>query len=180
VYGRLGELELQDLEDGVTWLKQQPYIDASRIALSGWSYGGFMTAYAMTHSKSFTAGIIGAPVTDWRNYDSIYTERYMKMPQNNIDGYENTAPAKAASQLYGRALIIHGTIDDNVHLQNTVQLVHGLQQAGKSFELMVYPKSRHGVTNPSLNRHLRQLMCNFVMRTIGDTAPSSVEVCTKQ
>ena len=180
VYGRLGELELQDLEDGVTWLKQQPYIDGSKIALSGWSYGGFMTAYAMTHSKSFAAGIIGAPVTDWRNYDSIYTERYMQMPQNNFDGYEKTAPAKAASQLYGRALIIHGTIDDNVHLQNTIQLVHGLQQAGKSFELMVYPKSRHGVTNPSLNHHLRQLMCNFVMRTIGEPAPSSVEACTKQ
>ena len=102
------------------------------------------------------------------------------MPQNNFDGYEKTAPAKVASQLHGRALIIHGTIDDNVHLQNTVQLVYALQQAGKSFELMVYPKSRHGVTNPSLNHHLRQLMCNFVMRTIGQAAPLSVEACTRQ
>ena len=87
VYGRLGELELQDLEDGVTWLKQQPYVDASRIVLSGWSYGGFMTAYALTHSTSWSAGIAGGPVTDWRDYDTIYTERYMKLPRNNADGY---------------------------------------------------------------------------------------------
>ena len=99
VYGRLGELELQDLEDGVTWLKQQPYVDPSRIVLSGWSYGGFMTAYALTHSTSWSAGIVGAPVTDWRDYDTIYTERLMKMPQNNPDGYRRTAPRFAADQL---------------------------------------------------------------------------------
>ena len=98
VYGRLGELELQDLEDGVTWLKQQPYVDPSRIVLSGWSYGGFMTAYALTHSTSWSAGIVGAPVTDWRDYDTIYTERLMKLPKNNADGYRRTAPRFAADQ----------------------------------------------------------------------------------
>ena len=102
IYGRLGELELQDLEDGVTWLKQQPFVDASRMILSGWSYGGFMTAYAMTHSTSWAAGIVGAPVTDWRDYDSIYTERYMKVPANNPDGYRRTAPRFAADRLTGR------------------------------------------------------------------------------
>ncbi len=175
VYGRLGEVELQDLEDGVAWLKQQPYIDASRILMSGWSYGGFMVSYAMTHSTSFAAGIIGAPVTDWRNYDSVYTERLMKLPQNNPQGYERTAPAKAAERLHGRALILHGTIDDNVHMQNTIQFAYELQQKGKTFELMVYPKSRHGVTDMRLNKHLRQLMLDFALRTIGEVGSAKGE-----
>jgi dipeptidyl-peptidase-4 len=121
----------------------------------------------MTHSTSFSAGIVGAPVTDWRNYDTVYTERLMKMPQNNPDGYARTAPTKAAEKLHGKALIIHGTTDDNVHMQNTVQFVYELQQAGKPFEVMIYPKSRHGVTDPRLNKHLRQLMLDFTMRTVG-------------
>ena len=172
VYGRLGELELQDIEDGLAWLTQQPYVDASRIALGGWSYGGFMTSYALTHSTRFAAGVIGAPVTDWRNYDSVYTERFMKTPQNNSDGYDRASAVKAAAHLHGEALLIHGTTDDNVHLQNTVQFVYELQKAGKQFEVMVYPKSRHGVTDPRLNKHLRQLMFDFVLRTVGPKAPS--------
>ena len=128
VYGRLGEPELQDLEDGVTWLKQQPYVDPSRLVLSGWSYGGFMTAYALTHSTSWSAGIVGAPVTDWRDYDSIYTERLMKLPKNNADGYRRTAPRFAAISLHGRMLLIHGTMDDNVHMQNSVQFAYELQR----------------------------------------------------
>ncbi len=167
VYGRLGELELQDLEDGVAWLKQRPYVDASRIVLHGWSYGGFMTAYALTHSASWSAGIVGAPVTDWRDYDSIYTERYMKMPQNNPEGYTRTAPRFAAHQINGRMLLIHGTMDDNVHMQNSLQFAFELQKAGKPFEMMVYPRSRHGFTNPLLNTHLRQTMFDFVMRSVG-------------
>lgn len=167
VYGRLGELELQDLEDGIAWLRQQPWVDPSRILLSGWSYGGFMTAYALTHSTSWSAGIVGAPVTDWRDYDSIYTERYMKLPQNNPEGYRRTAPRFAADRLNGRILLVHGTIDDNVHIQNSMQFAYELQRAGKSFEMMVYPRSRHAITDPSLNTHLRQLMFDFVMRTIG-------------
>ncbi|HXE80537.1 MAG TPA: prolyl oligopeptidase family serine peptidase [Vicinamibacterales bacterium] len=167
VYGRLGELELQDLEDGIAWLRQQPWVDPSRILLSGWSYGGFMTAYALTHSTSWSAGIVGAPVTDWRNYDTIYTERYMKLPQNNPEGYRRTAPRFAADRLNGRILLVHGTIDDNVHIQNSMQFAYELQRAGKSFEMMVYPRSRHAITDPSLNTHLRQLMFDFVMRTIG-------------
>lgn len=176
VYGRFGETELQDLEDGIAWLKKQPYIDGSRIVLSGWSYGGFMTAYALTHSTSWSAGIVGAPVTDWRDYDTIYTERYMKMPQNNPDGYRRTAPRFAADRLQGRMLLIHGTIDDNVHLQNTVQFAYELQRAGKPFEIMIYPRSRHSVTDARLNLHLRQLMYDFVMRSI---APSSAVTASK-
>ena len=172
IYGNLGALELQDLEDGIAWLKQQPYVDASRIALHGWSYGGFMTAYALTHSTSWAAGVVGAPVTDWRSYDTIYTERYMKTPQHNPEGYRKTAPRFAAADLHGRMLLIHGAIDDNVHRQNSEQFAYELQRAGKSFEMMIYPRQRHGVTDPRLNKHLRQLMFDFIMGAVGDTPPS--------
>jgi len=167
VYGRLGEMELQDLEDGAAWLRQQSYIDGSRVLLSGWSYGGFMTAYALTHSTSWAAGIVGAPVTDWRDYDSIYTERLMKLPRNNPDGYRRTAPRFAADTLYGRMLLIHGTMDDNVHMQNSVQFAYELQRAGKLFEFMTYAKSRHGFTDARLIKHLQQSMFDFVERTVG-------------
>ena len=167
IYGRLGELELQDLEDGVAWLTQQTYVDPARIVLHGWSYGGFMTAYALTHSRSWAAGIAGAPVTDWRNYDTVYTERYMKTPQHNPDGYRRTAPRFAAANLHGRMLLIHGSIDDNVHRQNSEQFAYELQRAGKSFEMMVYPQTRHGITDPRLNKHFRQAMLDFVLRIVG-------------
>jgi dipeptidyl-peptidase 4 len=171
VYGRLGELELQDLEDGVTWLRQQSWVEPSRILLSGWSYGGFMTAYALTHSTSWAAGIAGAPVTDWRDYDTIYTERYMKMPQNNPDGYRRTSAYLAANRLHGRLLLIHGTLDDNVHMQNSLQFAYELQKAGKPFEMMLYPRSRHSISDPALNLHVRRLMFDFVIRVLaGDAA----------
>ena len=170
IYANLGELELRDLEDGIAWLRQQPYVDASRIALYGWSYGGFMTSYALTHSTSWAAGIVGAPVTDWRDYDTVYTERYMKTPQNNPEGYRKTAPRFAAGSLHGAMLLIHGTIDDNVHMQNSEQFAYELQRAGKPFEMMVYPRSRHGITDPSLNKHLQQTIFDFVMRTVGTGA----------
>jgi dipeptidyl-peptidase-4 len=172
IYGNLGELELRDLEDGITWLGQQPYVDASRIVLHGWSYGGFMTAYALTHSTSWAAGIVGAPVTDWRSYDTVYTERYMKTPQNNPEGYRQTAPRFAAADLHGRMLLIHGGIDDNVHRQNSEQFAYALQQEGKSFEMMIYPRQRHGVSDPHLNKHLRQLMFDFILSSVGDATPS--------
>jgi dipeptidyl-peptidase-4 len=167
IYGKLGELELQDLEDGIGWLKQQPYVDASRIALHGWSYGGFMTAYALTHSTSWASGIAGAPVTDWRNYDTVYTERYMKTPRANPGGYRDTAPRFSAAKLHGTMLLIHGGIDDNVHRQNSEQFAYELQRLGKPFEMMIYPRQRHGFTDARLNRHLRQLMFDFIMRTVG-------------
>jgi len=173
VYGRLGEIELQDLEDGITWLKQQPWVDSSRIVLSGWSYGGFMTAYALTHSTSWSAGIVGAPVTDWRDYDTVYTERLMKMPQHNADGYRRTAPRFAADRLNGRMLLIHGTMDDNVHLQNSMQFAYELQKAGKQFEMMVYPKQRHGFSDPRLIAHLYQSMFDFVMQSLAPAAPAT-------
>ncbi len=164
VYRNFGELELRDLEDGIAWLKSQPYVDGSRIGLWGWSYGGFMTSYALTHSKSFKMGIAGGTVADWRDYDTIYTERYMGTPQNNPEGYRKSSPVHFAKDLHGRLLLIHGAIDDNVHMQNTIQFVYELQKAGKQFDLMIYPKSRHGVTDPLLLKHMRQMMTDYIVR----------------
>jgi len=163
VYRRFGDSELRDIEDGVKWLKQQSYVDGSRIGIHGWSYGGFMTTYALTHSTSFTMGIAGGTVSDWRDYDTVYTERYLGRPQDNPDGYRNSSPRFSAARLSGSLLLIHGAIDDNVHVQNTMQLVYALQQANKPFRLMLYPKSRHGITNPELVRHLRGLMLDYTL-----------------
>jgi dipeptidyl-peptidase-4 len=164
VYKNFGELELRDIEDGIAWLKSQPYVDGSRIGMWGWSYGGYMTSYALTHSKSFKMGIAGGTVADWRDYDTIYTERYMGTPQNNPEGYRKSSPVHAAKDLHGRLLLIHGAIDDNVHMQNTIQFVYELQKAGQQFELMVYPKQRHGVTDPLLLKHMRQMMTDYIVK----------------
>ena len=166
VYRNFGELELRDIEDGLTWLKSQPYVDGSRIGIWGWSYGGFMTSYALTHSQLFKMGIAGGSVTDWRDYDSIYTERYMGTPQNNPEGYKKSSPLHSAKNLHGKLLLIHGAIDDNVHMQNTMQFVYELQKAGKQFELMLYPKQRHGVTDPLQLKHMRQMMTDFIVKNL--------------
>ena len=163
LYKNFGELELRDLEDGFTWLKSQPYVDGSRIGLWGWSYGGFMTSYALTHSQTFKIGIAGGTVSDWRNYDTIYTERYMQTPQNNQEGYQKSSPVHFAKDLHGKLLLIHGAIDDNVHMANTVQFLYELQKAGKQVQFMIYPKSRHGVTDPVLVKHMQQMMTDFIL-----------------
>ncbi len=174
-YMNFGVSELADIEDGLAWLKSQSWVDPSRIGISGWSYGGMMTAYALTHSRSFAMGIAGGSVTDWRQYDSIYTERLMKTPKNNPGGYERTSVTAAAKDLSGRILLIHGAMDDNVHPQNTIQLADALQRAGKPFEMMLYPKARHGVTNPKQVKHLRMTMLDFIERTLlgADQTPAS-------
>ena len=163
IHRNLGENELADIERGVQWLKNQNWVDSDRIGLWGWSYGGYITAYALTHSDSFKIGISGAPVTDWRNYDTIYTERLMGTPQNNPEGYESSSVVKAAKNLSGKLLLIHGSIDDNVHLSNTMQFIMELQNAGKSFDLMIYPRNRHSVRRRDQAAHLRKLMYDFVV-----------------
>jgi dipeptidyl-peptidase-4 len=163
LYKNFGELELRDLEDGFAWLKSQPYVDGSRIGLWGWSYGGYMTSYALTHSQTFKIGIAGGTVSDWRNYDTIYTERYMRTPQNNVEGYRTSSPVHFAKDLHGDLLLIHGAIDDNVHMANAVQFLYELQKSGKQVQFMIYPKSRHGVTDPVLVKHMQQMMTEFVL-----------------
>ncbi|HEY8171630.1 MAG TPA: prolyl oligopeptidase family serine peptidase, partial [Dehalococcoidia bacterium] len=165
-YNNLGESELRDVEDGIAWLKTQPYVDSSRVGLFGWSYGGFMVSYALTHSTTFSMGIAGGSVTDWRNYDSIYTERLMLMPQNNPDGYRKSSPRFAAKDLHGHLLLIHGMTDDNVHPQNTTQFAHELQQAGKEFEMMLYPRTKHGVVNKKTLYHAQKTIVDFVRRRL--------------
>jgi dipeptidyl-peptidase-4 len=164
IYRNFGELELRDIEDGLAWLKRQPYVDSARVGIHGWSFGGYMTSYALTHSKSFSMGIAGGTVSDWRDYDTVYTERYMGLPDDNAEGYRKSSPRWAARDLHGSLLLIHGTIDDNVHLANTMQFVHELQKAQKPFELMLYPKSRHGISDPALVKHLRTTMFRFVLQ----------------
>ncbi len=163
IHHRMGRQELEDLEDSLDALLARGGADPQRIGLWGWSYGGYLTAYALTHSKKFAFGISGAPVTDWHNYDAVYTERYMGLPQTNQEGYEQSSVVQAAEHLHGRLLLIHGNIDDNVHPSNTWQFVEAMQNAGKSFELMLYPRNRHGVSRQQQARHLAELMTRFVL-----------------
>jgi dipeptidyl-peptidase-4 len=161
-YLRLGESELQDLVDAVDWLTAQPWADRSRVGITGWSYGGFMAAYALTHSDRFALGLAGAGVYDWRLYDTIYTERYMSTPERNPDGYRDTSVIGAAADLEGHLVIVHGVDDDNVHVQNAMQLAHALQRAEKSFELMLYPGATHGIRDGMQRRHHRRLQWSAI------------------
>ncbi len=166
MYKNFGELELQDLEDALTWLKQQPYIDGSRTLMTGWSGGGFMTLYALTHSKSWSSGIAGGSVVDWHLYDSVFTERFMLEPRNNEEGYRKSAPLLEAKNLHGNLLLLHGTTDDNVHTQNTLQFAYELQKQGRLFEMMLLPRSKHSVTKRSLYFMQKDVM-EFVKRQFG-------------
>ncbi len=166
VHGRFGETELRDLDDCAGWLAGQPYVDSSRMALAGYSFGGFLTAYAMTHPSRFSAGIAGGALTDWRDYDSIYTERYMGTPQDDPGAYRRSSPRFAAADLHGRLLLTHDLGDDNVHAQNTLQFAYELQKAGKSFQMMLYPAAGHGLTAPALVLHERRLMLDFVLQAL--------------
>lgn len=161
-YKRLGVQELKDLEAAVDWIGRKPWADARRVGLAGHSYGGYITAYALTHSKKFCAGVAGAPVTDWKLYDTIYTERYMGLPSENKEGYDAASVIREAKNLHGRLLLIHGMMDDNVHVQNSVQFINELQRADKDFEVMVYPTARHGI----FGRHYQRQILNFICRSL--------------
>ena len=166
VYQNFGESELRDLTDGFNYLKSQSYVDPTRIGMYGWSFGGFMTSYTMTRSNILKMGIAGGLVGDWALYDSIYTERYMKTPRNNPIGYGKSTVTSAARNLNGRLLIIHGTMDNNVHMQNAMQLVYELQKAGKQFDFMVYPTQQHGVRDPLQVKHLQQMMLDYILKNL--------------
>ena len=166
VYKKFGQTETQDLQDGFDYLKSLPYVDSARLGMWGWSYGGFMTSYFMTHTKTLKMGIAGGLVGDWALYDSIYTERYMLTPKNNPDGYEKNSVIGAAKNLNGRLLIIHGMMDNNVHMQNSVKFVYELQKAGKQFEYMPYPTQQHGVRNPLQVKHLYTMMADYVLKNL--------------
>jgi dipeptidyl-peptidase-4 len=163
-YQRLGTSELDDIHAGLDWLVAHGNADPDRIGISGGSYGGYMAAFALTHSERFKAGIAAYPVTDWTSYDSIYTERYMRTPENNPEGYQSSSVLLAAGRLRGRLLLYHGLVDENVHVQNTLRLVERLQAAGKQFELMLYPQDRHGVGRGA--GHLREMELRFLLEQL--------------
>ena len=150
-----GEIELKDQLAALDQLlAQYPQLDRGRVGIWGWSNGGSMTLYALTHSDAFKAGASVAPVTDWRNYDSIYTERYQGLPRDNGKGYQDLHLSTAAGQLHGSLLLAHGTSDDNVHFQNSVQMVDALIKAGKQFRFMIYPNKTHGIGGSEDRAHL--------------------------
>jgi dipeptidyl-peptidase-4 len=156
-----GEVELNDLVDGVKWFKKQTYIDPSRVGVWGWSGGGTYTLNAMTHSKEFKAGIAVAAVTDWHFYDSKFGESVMKTAGVNPEGYEKTSLVKSAKNLSGRLMIVHGTYDDNVHIQNAYAFMDELIKANIMFDLMIYPMRQHGISDSPAQIHLYNKMLEF-------------------
>jgi dipeptidyl-peptidase-4 len=149
IHHRFGAQELSDQRDGVSWLRQQTWVDPARIGIHGWSYGGHMTLHAMFEAADlFKVGFAGGPVTDWHYYDSIYTERYMGLPKNNPEGYKECSPAAHAAGLKGKLLIAHGTGDDNVHYSNTLDVINDLISQGKYVEVIAAPGRGHGVSDP--------------------------------
>jgi dipeptidyl-peptidase 4 len=161
---RFGAQELSDQLDGVQYLKSLPYVDPNRIGIWGWSYGGHMTLHAMFEAgDDFKAGFAGGPVTDWRYYDSIYTERYLGLPHKNEKGYKDSSPVKYAAQLKGKLLVAHGTGDDNVHYANTLSVINDLVEAGKYAEVLAFPGRGHGVSDPPARRVLMQRVTQFFL-----------------
>ncbi len=162
IFKRLGKLELEDQLAGVDYLKTLPYIDPSRIGIWGWSYGGFMTCLALFKAPEvFKAGAAVAPLADFKLYDSIYTERYMKRPQDNEEGYYKHAPINFAEDLEAAFLLVHGTADDNVHMQSSIALTEKLIDAGKDFDLMLYPGKEHGIRGTEARTHLFNKITKF-------------------
>jgi dipeptidyl-peptidase-4 len=167
VFENLGKHELEDQLAGVAYLKTLPYVDGARIGIRGWSYGGYMTLYALTHAPDvFKCGAAGAPVTDWTFYDSIYTERYMRTPRENPGGYKSSSALAAAANLKGKLLIIHGTSDDNVHMQNTVNFLNALIEAGKPYEFHMQPGQKHGFQGDSRRTYLDERILEFFLRNL--------------
>jgi dipeptidyl-peptidase-4 len=164
VHYHLGAQELSDQRDGVAWLQQQPFVDGTRIGIWGWSYGGHMTLQAMFNAPGvFKAGFAGGPVTNWRYYDTIYTERYMGLIPQREESYKESSPITNAAELQGKLLIAHGTGDDNVHYSNTLAVINALIDAGKFAEVMAFPGRGHGVSDPPARRVLMNRVTKFFL-----------------
>ena len=163
-YLQLGKLETEDFIVVAKELQGYDYVDASRIGIMGWSYGGFMTSLAMTKGADvFKMGIAVAPVTNWRYYDNIYTERFMRTPQENETGYDDNSPINFVDKLEGKYLLIHGSGDDNVHYQNTMEMVNAMVAANKQFDLFIYPNKNHGIYGGNTRNHLFNMMFKYTL-----------------
>ena len=166
-YKNLGKYEIEDQIAAAQWIGSQSYVDAGRIGIFGWSFGGYMASLAMTKGADvFKVGIAVAPVTTWRYYDTIYTERYLQTPQENPQGYDENSPINFADLMKGKYLLIHGTADDNVHYQNAVEMAEALIQKNKEFEFMTYPDKNHGIYGGNTRLHLYQKMTDFILNNL--------------
>jgi len=163
-YLQLGKLELEDVLDATRAFAKRSDVDANRLGIMGWSYGGFMSSLAMTKGKGlFRVGIAVAPVTNWRFYDNIYTERFMQTPQENADGYDNNSPINFAADLQGKYFLIHGAADDNVHYQNSMEMISALVKANKQFDLFIYPNKNHGIYGGNTRNHLFNMIHDYIL-----------------
>jgi dipeptidyl-peptidase-4 len=165
----LGKYEVEDQIAAAKQLGALPYIDASRIGIWGWSYGGFMSSNCLFQgADTFAMAIAVAPVSSWRFYDTIYTERYMQTPQENPTGYDENSPISHVDKLQGDFLLVHGSADDNVHAQNTMRLVEALVQANKDFDWLMYPDKNHGIYGGNTRLHLYGKMTKFIKESLGE------------
>ncbi|MEW4923726.1 S9 family peptidase [Algibacter sp. 2305UL17-15] len=177
IYGQLGKYEVEDQIAVAKKLRAEPFIDASRIGIWGWSFGGFTSSNCLFQANDvFKMAIAVAPVTSWRFYDSIYTERFLGMPQENPSGYDDNSPISHVEKLKGDYLLIHGSADDNVHVQNTMRLVEALVQADKQFEWAIYPDKNHSIYGGNTRLHLYKKMTNFMHQTLGDKIQQPKEI----
>lgn len=165
-YKNIGSVAAKDHELAVRYLRSLPFTSKEKPAIWGWSGGGFITTFHLTHTKLFGVGIAGAPVTDWRLYDSIYTERYMGNPKEDPDAYDRASSIEAAADYQGRLLLIHGTLDDNVHPQNTIQLIDAFIRNKKQFDMMLYPGKTHGITGAAENIHLYTMIYEYLKKNL--------------
>ncbi len=166
-YLQLGKLETEDFIAVAKELGKMSYVDAARIGIQGWSYGGYMTSLAMTKGADvFKMGIAVAPVTNWRFYDNIYTERFMRTPQENAAGYDDNSPINFVKNIKGKYFIIHGSGDDNVHYQNTMEMISALTDANVQFDQFIYPNKNHGIYGGNTRNHLFNMMFNYTLKNL--------------
>ncbi len=166
-YLQLGKLEIQDVLAATKVFAQRPDVDASRLGIMGWSYGGFMSSLAMTKGQGlFKVGIAVAPVTNWRFYDNIYTERFMRTPQENPKGYDDNSPINFAKDLQGKYFLIHGAADDNVHYQNSMEMISAMVKANKQFDLFIYPNKNHGIYGGNTRNHLFNMIHTYILEEL--------------
>ena len=166
-YKQLGKYEIEDVINACKKLQERPYIDENRFGIMGWSYGGYMASLGITKGADiFKMAIAVAPVTNWRYYDNIYTERFMQLPKENAAGYDENSPINHVEKIKGKYLLIHGSADDNVHMQNTMEMVDALVKANKQFDLFIYPNKNHGIYGGNTRNHLFTMIYDYILENL--------------
>ncbi len=177
VYGQLGVVETHDQAAAARVITERPYVDSDRVGIWGWSYGGFMSLNTLfQHGDVYSTAVAVAPVTHWKFYDTIYTERYNGLPQDNADGYDKGSPLSYTDQMSGNLLVVHGGGDDNVHYQNTEALVNSLVAANKQFRMMEYPNRTHGIVGGGATLHLRTMLTAYILEHLGEDGQRDVSL----